>query len=138
MAIQSQLFSENFEFGWEGKGVVRQDNYAEHGFGFNSDVNFNLQHQQKQQFMEFQPQEQHQFQFLPQKYESLCSEKNRFTPKYNNQSLNLSGTISAQMEKQRQEIDQFLSVQVIYNVVFLLITSNLDNKLVVLSIYENV
>ncbi|KAL8109752.1 putative BOI-related E3 ubiquitin-protein ligase 2 [Apium graveolens] len=111
MAIQSQLFSQNFEFGLEGKGVLRQENYVEHGFGFDSGMNFNLQHRQQQQFTEFQPQQQQQFQFLPQKYESLCFEKNGFTQKYNNQSLNLSGTISAQMEKQRQEIDQFLSVQ---------------------------
>lgn len=110
MAIQSQLYSENFEFGWQGKGVVCQEHGF--GFGFDNEMNFNLQQQQKQQFMEFQPQQQqhHQFQFLPQKYESLCFQKNGFT----NQSLNLSATISAQMEKQRQEIDQFLSVQVIY------------------------
>lgn len=114
MAIQSQFYSENFGFDADNRGVVCQDNmYGEHGFGFESELNVNLQQQQKQPFMEFQPQQQHQFQFMPRRFESLCSEKNVFTPNYANQSLNLSSTISAVMEKQRQEIDQFLSVQVI-------------------------
>ncbi|KAL1833277.1 hypothetical protein ACET3Z_002928 [Daucus carota] len=112
MAIQSQFYSENFGFNADNRGVVCQDNmYGEHGFGFESELNVNLQQQQKQPFMEFQPQQQHQFQFMPRRFESLCSEKNVFTPNYANQSLNLSSTISAVMEKQKQEIDQFLSVQ---------------------------
>lgn len=112
MAIQSQLYSENFGFGLGGRGVVSQDNYVENGFGMNGDVYLNLQ-QQQQQFMEFQQQQQEQkFQFfLQQKNESLCFEKSGFGPKNHSELMNFSGTILAQMEKQRQEIDQFISVQ---------------------------
>lgn len=69
--------------------------------------------------MELQQQEHLQFQFLPQRNESVCFEKNGFRPKYINQSLNLSSTIFAQMEQQRQETDQFLSAQVLSHVIII-------------------
>lgn len=99
MALQAE------NFGFALGGGVSHD-YVNNGFGFND----NLQHKQ-QQFME----EHHPpLQIVQQRNQDFCFENTSLLPENNNrhQTMVFSHSIAAQMEKQRQELDRFICLQV--------------------------
>ncbi|XP_057500559.1 E3 ubiquitin-protein ligase BOI-like [Actinidia eriantha] len=85
MAIQAQLYPDNFGFPLGGS-----QNWMENGYGFN-EFCFNL------------PQKQQQLQNLQQKTQSLCFD--------NQSSMAFSRSVSSEIEKERQEIDRFICSQ---------------------------
>ncbi|KAK6120876.1 hypothetical protein DH2020_045373 [Rehmannia glutinosa] len=108
MAIQAQLYSENFGLALG----APQDLMMESSFGFD---NLCFVPQQQQQLMQFD-----QFQnFSPQKNLNFLVENNNnipFIPKNNmndqQQSMAFSQSVSAHIEKQRMEFEQFINLQV--------------------------
>ncbi|KAK6120874.1 hypothetical protein DH2020_023714 [Rehmannia glutinosa] len=107
MAIQAQLYSENFGLALG----APQDLMMESSFGFD---NLCFVPQQQQQLMQFD-----QFQnFSPQKNLNFLVENNNnipFIPKNNmndqQQSMAFSQSVSAHIEKQRMEFEQFINLQ---------------------------
>ncbi|KAI8023723.1 putative BOI-related E3 ubiquitin-protein ligase 3 [Camellia lanceoleosa] len=92
MAIQAQLYSDNFGFSLGGS-----QNWMDNAY-------FNLQQQQQQQLLNLQ-----------QKTQNRCFENNGLFSKTNNhhhhQSMSFSQSIAVQIEKERQEVDRFISLQ---------------------------
>ena len=86
MAIQAHLYPDSFGFPLGGT-----QNWMENAYGFN-ELCFNL------------PQKQQQLQNLQQKTQILCFD--------NQSSMAFSQSVSALIEKQSQEIDRFICLQV--------------------------
>lgn len=105
MAVRSQLYSNNFGFalGGGGGGGVSQD-YVDNGFGLKDQFCFNLEEQL------MKPQNYKQLQLFHQKNQNLCFENSVLLPKNDNHP-SFSRSISDQMEKQSQEIDQYIRIQ---------------------------
>ncbi|CAK9139594.1 unnamed protein product [Ilex paraguariensis] len=98
MAIQAQFHTENLGF----PSSSPQD-WMDNGCGFN-DLYVNLHQQQKQHHHQIQNQP---LQYLQQRNHSLLP-KNYSN---DNQAMGFPQTLAAQFEKQRQEIDFFISLQ---------------------------
>lgn len=97
MAIQAQLYPDSFGFTLGGS-----PNWMENSYGFN-EFCFNLQQKQQQQLL----------QNLQQKTQNPCCETMGLLSKNNNyqQSTAFSQSTAAQVEKQGQQIDRFISLQ---------------------------
>ncbi|XP_057966471.1 probable BOI-related E3 ubiquitin-protein ligase 3 [Malania oleifera] len=104
MAIQAQFQSDNLGLGFPLGGS--QDWMDVNGCGFN-EFCFNLQ--QKYQHQMQQQQQKNQPLFFDNSLLFSTSKPNFSTP--NHHSMALSWSFEAQAEKQRQEIDQFISLQ---------------------------
>ncbi|XP_052191917.1 probable BOI-related E3 ubiquitin-protein ligase 3 [Diospyros lotus] len=96
MAIHAQMYPDNFGF-----SLGPLQNWVDNAYAFN-DFSFNLQ----------QKQEQQQLQILQHKIPIPCFENTGLVSKtYNDQSMAFSPFVGAQVEKHRQEIDRFVSLQ---------------------------
>lgn len=98
MAIQAQLYPDSFGFPLGGS-----QNWMENSYGFN-EFCFNLQQKQQLQLL----------QNLQQKTQNPCCETMGLLSKNNNyqHSTAFSQSTAAQVEKQGQQIDRFISLQV--------------------------
>lgn len=108
MAIQAQMYSsDNLGFPLGGGSQDWMDN----GCGFN-DFSFNLQQQQQQQNQQQEPQYLQYLQ-LQQRSQNLFLQNSLKNNDNNNnhQSMVFSQGMAAQMEKEKQEIDMFISLQ---------------------------
>lgn len=102
MAIQAQSYAENLGFNFNGAQDLMDNAYEL------NELCFNLP-QQKQQYIQHQ-----RVQNLQQRNQNLCFDNSVLLPKTNtnnHHSMPFSQTIASQIERQKQEIDQFITIE---------------------------